>query len=147
MDSIFSIPGDIHEVWIDPKDNQHMLIGSDLGLQDVKLASKDRSDNATTFESLNLPPIAQYYAIGYDMRKPYWIYGGIQDRNCWAIPTQTTHGGVSVVDASRLIFDDGGQNKAWNPEDWTTVYSLGRPHSAVRIDCGNTAKRKILHPL
>ena len=73
--------GDPHELWIDPSDNNHILSANDHCISE----SADRGQNAYF---LNLPTIFQCYGIGYDMRKPYWVYASGQDNNGWGAPTQ-----------------------------------------------------------
>jgi len=63
---------DMHELWIDPKNPDRLLLGNDGGVY----CSYDRSD---TWLHLNNLPIGEFYAISVDMAEPYHIYGGTQD--------------------------------------------------------------------
>lgn len=73
---------DHHAMWIDPMDSDHLIIGNDGGL----FISHDRG---RTFDfAINLP-VSTFYTIAYDMREPYWIYGGLQDNGTWAGPSRT----------------------------------------------------------
>jgi photosystem II stability/assembly factor-like uncharacterized protein len=67
---------DHHAIWIDPKNGNHIWIGNDGGL-DVTY------DQGATWEFVNTIPAAQFYAIAVDMRKPYYVYGGLQDNGSW----------------------------------------------------------------
>jgi photosystem II stability/assembly factor-like uncharacterized protein len=126
---------DDHALWIDPSNTKHILYGGDASVYETW-------DGAKSGEALALPPLGQFYGIGYDMRKPYWVMGGMQDEGSYMLPTQTNRGGVLAVDAESLIFDDGGKSIA-DPNDWTTVYSLGRGDSVERLDIRQQTSRGI----
>ena len=66
------VHADHHALWIDPRDPNHLYLVGDAGLHE----SYDRGIN---FRKINNFPISQFYAIGVDMRDPYWVYGGLQD--------------------------------------------------------------------
>ena len=63
---------DQHELWIDPDDGDHMLLGNDGGIH----LSYDRG---ASWLHLNNLPIGEFYAVAVDMDEPYNIYGGTQD--------------------------------------------------------------------
>jgi photosystem II stability/assembly factor-like uncharacterized protein len=63
---------DHHEIWIDPADPNHVLLGNDGGV----FSSYDR---AQSWLHLNTFPVAQFYSVAVDMAQPYNIYGGTQD--------------------------------------------------------------------
>ncbi|HEX5474495.1 MAG TPA: hypothetical protein VFX12_07545 [Vicinamibacterales bacterium] len=63
---------DQHEIWIDPRNPNRVLIGNDGGV----FMSYDR---AHTWLHLNDLPISQFYAVATDMQQPFTIYGGTQD--------------------------------------------------------------------
>jgi len=77
---------DHHAIWVDPKNGNHILIGNDGGL-DVTY------DQGATWEFVNTIPAALFYAIAVDMRKPYYVCGGLQDNGSWCGPSQTRTGG------------------------------------------------------
>jgi photosystem II stability/assembly factor-like uncharacterized protein len=121
-----SVHVDHHAMWIEPTDNNHILIGEDGGVAQSR-------DRGVTWEHLNFMRIGQYYAVAYDMRKPYWVYGGLQDNGSWAGPTQTSHGGVSWFDFYNIGGGDGFHVQV-DPNDWTTVYSESQGGDIERID-------------
>jgi len=63
---------DMHEMWIDPKNPDRLLLGNDGGFY----CSYDRGDSWLHVNNL---PIGEFYAIFVDSAKPYNIYGGTQD--------------------------------------------------------------------
>ena len=60
--------GDHHDLWIDPDNNQRMIIGDDGGAQ----ISNDGGNNWTTYHN---QPTAQFYRVSTDNHFPYRIYG------------------------------------------------------------------------
>jgi photosystem II stability/assembly factor-like uncharacterized protein len=76
---------DHHALWIDPKDGRHMLIGCDGGFYVTY-------DRGQTWDHLNTTALAQFYHVAVDNRKPYRVYGGLQDNGCWAGPSRTLRG-------------------------------------------------------
>ncbi len=128
---------DHHAIWIDPKDNNHLIIGNDGGVA----VSRDRG---VTWEFLNNLPIGQYYAVGVDMRRPYWVYGGLQDNGTWGIPTQTNKGYVSYAD-SRFINGGDGFHAQVDPTDWRIVYAESQGGALVRHNI-ETGDRRFIRP-
>ena len=63
---------DHHEIWIDPADPDHMLLGNDGGV----FSSYDRGQS---WLHMNTIPVGQFYSVAVDMAEPYNIYGGTQD--------------------------------------------------------------------
>lgn len=66
--------GDHHDLWIDPIDNERMVIGDDGGAQ----VSFDAGDNWTTYHN---QPTSQFYRVTTDNHFPYRIYGAQQDNS------------------------------------------------------------------
>jgi beta-glucanase (GH16 family) len=66
-------------------------------------------DQGATWEFVNTIPAAQFYAIGVDMRKPYYVYGGLQDNGSWGGPSQTRsqQNGITNADWYRVGGGDG----------------------------------------
>ncbi|MCS7016717.1 MAG: hypothetical protein NZM42_11450 [Gemmatales bacterium] len=92
---------DHHALWINPKDSDHLILGNDGGVY----LSYDRGAH---WEFLLNLPIAQFYAVGVDLRKPYWIYGGLQDNGSWGVPSATADvRGILMHDWIRVGGGDG----------------------------------------
>jgi len=86
-DAAEDIHVDHHALWIDPWDSNHVLLGSDGGLS----TSRDAGEHWRMIDNL---PVGQFYEVGYDMRDPYHVCGGLQDNGNWCGPTNslTTYG-------------------------------------------------------
>ncbi len=63
---------DHHDMWIDPQNPEHILLGNDGGLYITR-------DRCHSWLHVNNLPIAEFYAISLDNRNPFLIYGGTQD--------------------------------------------------------------------
>ncbi|HVX41536.1 MAG TPA: hypothetical protein VHB25_18400 [Gemmatimonadaceae bacterium] len=71
---------DVHAIWIDPSNSEHMLIGDDGGVS----ASYDGAKTWNFFANL---PVGLFYHVGYDMKTPYGVCGGMQDNYDWCGPS------------------------------------------------------------
>jgi photosystem II stability/assembly factor-like uncharacterized protein len=76
------VHGDHQAFWIDQMNSNRILSGSDGGFQ-------VSNDKGATFEVINNIVLSQYYHITYDMRQPYYVYGGLQDNGNWVGPSAT----------------------------------------------------------
>jgi len=104
----FRFGGDNHALWIDPKDSGHMLLGYDHGLGVTW-------DGGKNWYHPDFLPLAQFYAIDFDMSYPYRIAGGLQDNGSLMGPSTKPGAGGGF----------GGGGAAGTPirlEDW---FSLG----------------------
>src|SRR5436190_1766613 len=129
---------DHHAIWIDPKNGKHVMMGNDGGLD----VSYDQGD---TWEFINTIPAAQFYAIAVDMRKPYFVYGGLQDNGSWGGPSQTRSGaGITNADWFRTGGGDGFYSQA-DPTDSNILYSESQNGAMSRIDL-RTGRSQSIRP-
>jgi photosystem II stability/assembly factor-like uncharacterized protein len=118
---------DHHAVWVNPQNNNHLIIGNDGGL-DVTY------DQCATWEFVNTIPAAQFYAVGADMRKPYYVYGGLQDNGSWGGPSATRNpAGIINADWFRVGGGDGFYTQI-DPSDYNTVYYESQNGAISRLD-------------
>nr|WP_299419143.1 glycosyl hydrolase [uncultured Emticicia sp.] len=87
--------GDHHDLWIDPDNNQRMIIGDDGGAQ----VSNDGGNNWTTYHN---QPTAQFYRVSTDNHFPYRIYGAQQDNSSIRIPHRTGGNAITEKDWDAL---------------------------------------------
>ncbi len=130
-----SVHPDFHAWWIEPTDDNHMIVGCDGGVYQTR-------DKGKTWEHLNDLAIGQYYAVAFDYRTPYWVYGGLQDNGSWGIPTQTRHGGTAFWDADNVGGGDGFHAQV-DPTDWGTVYTESQNGGMIRYDLKNGGARAL----
>jgi len=108
--SPFFFGGDNHALWIDPKNSAHMLLGYDHGLGVTW-------DGGKSWYHPDFLPLAQLYAIDYDMSFPYRVAGGLQDNGSLMGPS-TKAGGAAGFGRR------GGGEPSGPPirlEDWFTM--------------------------
>ncbi|HEY1189197.1 MAG TPA: PDZ domain-containing protein, partial [Gemmata sp.] len=111
-----SVHPDHHALWIDPRDSRHMILGCDGGFY----ATYDRG---ATWDHLNVLALGQFYHVAVDSRKPYRVYGGLQDNGSWGGPSRTLRGtGPSNEDWQYLRGGDGFVCRV-DPNDPDVVYS------------------------
>ncbi len=91
--------GDHHDLWIDPDNNQRMVIGDDGGAQ----VSNDGGNNWTTYHN---QPTAQFYRVSTDNHFPYRIYGAQQDNSSVRIPHRTNGNAVEEKDWTALAIGE-----------------------------------------
>ena len=83
-DAALVIHDDIHAIWIDPKNGDHVLIGGDGGVA----ASYDM---AKTWQAHLTIPVGLFYHVGFDMEYPFNVCGGMQDNYDWCGPSASRH--------------------------------------------------------
>jgi photosystem II stability/assembly factor-like uncharacterized protein len=127
---------DHHALWINPRNNNHLVIGNDGGLD----VSYDQGD---TWEEISLSALGQFYAISVDMRKPYYVCGGLQDNGSWCGPSAVrSAAGIMNADWYRIGGGDGFYT-ANDPRDWRIGYSESQDGATNRYDLRTGQTRSI----
>jgi photosystem II stability/assembly factor-like uncharacterized protein len=129
------VHGDHHALWIDPKNHNHMFLGTDGGTY----ASADHGNHWRHLLSL---PVAQFYHVSYDLDTPYNVYGGLQDNGSWTAPSRGMSGGVLNKDWRNIGFGDG----FWafrDPKDADFVYSEYQGGKLSRLQLSTGESRNI----
>lgn len=119
---------DNHALWIDPKNDMHLLAGCDGGLY-------ESFDQGITWKFFPNLPIAQFYKIGLDNAEPFYnIVAGAQDLGTLLGPSRTTHvDGVRNQDWYVPLGADG-YDATFDPEDPNTVYMEIQGGELYRLD-------------
>jgi photosystem II stability/assembly factor-like uncharacterized protein len=118
---------DHHALWINPKDPDHLILGNDGGLY----FSHDRGQN---WEHLKNLPISQFYGIDLDLRKPYFVFGGLQDNGTWAGPSANRDpAGISNADWIDVLGYDGFYCQV-DREDQDLLYCEGQYGMLRRVN-------------
>ncbi len=130
------IHGDYHAMWINPANSDHMMVGSDGGIH----WSYDRG---RTWDYVNTLALGQFYEVGVDMRKPYFICGGLQDNGAWCGPSATlVTQGITNEDWYRVGGGDGFYAQI-DPTDSNIVYSESQDGNVSRRDLRTNESRNI----
>src|SRR3984885_11702557 len=91
--------GDLHDVFIDPANSQHVFAGDDGGLW----ISYEGGNKWWKTDNL---PISQFYHVSLDASDPYHVYGGLQDNSVWVGDSQFP-GGITSSRWENLYNGDG----------------------------------------
>lgn len=136
QDVVRNIHGDHHAMWINPSNSSHMIVGSDGGIH----FSYDRGQ---TWDFVNTLPLGQFYEVGFDMRKPYYIYGGLQDNGSWGGPSATwTRIGITNDEWIRIGGGDGFYTQV-DPTDHNTIYAESQDGNVFRFDLKSGESKSI----
>ena len=132
------IHGDYHAMWIDPNDPDRYYVGSDGGVA----LTQDHGANFLFFDNI---PVSQFYAVGVDMRDPYYVYGGLQDNGTWGGPSRSRDGRGILTDHWASVGGGDGFHVQVDPTDWRTLYLESQGGAISRID-KRTRRRTSIRP-
>jgi photosystem II stability/assembly factor-like uncharacterized protein len=91
--------GDVHDVFVDPGDSQHVFAADDGGLW----ISYDGANKWWKTDNL---PVSQFYHVSVDEADPYHVYGGLQDNSAW-VGDSAYPGGITSSRWENMINGDG----------------------------------------
>ena len=117
---------DYHQIWIDPKNSDSMVLGTDQGTT----ISLDRGQTWSTWYN---QPTAQLYHVITDNQFPYIVYGAQQDSGSAAVPSRTNHGQITPRD----WFPVGGSESGYiapDPNDPNIIYLSGTYGTVARYN-------------
>jgi photosystem II stability/assembly factor-like uncharacterized protein len=117
---------DYHQIWLDPKDSDDLMLGVDQGAT----VSLDRGKTWTTWYN---QPTAQMYHVVTDDKFPYHVYGAQQDSGSIAIASRSDHGHIDTRD----WFLPGGSESGYlaiDPRDENIIYASDTYGDVERFD-------------
>jgi photosystem II stability/assembly factor-like uncharacterized protein len=118
---------DVHAIWIDPSNSQHVMIGDDGGLA----ATHDQAKTWQFFPNL---PVGLFYHVSVDMATPYNVCGGMQDNYDWCGPSRSrSSAGIGNYEWKTLQGGDGFV-VLQDPRDERVIYSETQDGNIVRVD-------------
>ncbi len=92
---------DVHGIWINPKNPDHVIIGNDGGLA-------TSYDMSRTWQFIENVPVGLFYHVGFDMETPYNVCGGMQDNYNWCGPSASRmNRGIFNYDWFQILGGDG----------------------------------------
>jgi hypothetical protein len=141
---------DYHAIWINPKDPRQVWIGHDGGFD-------SSNDGGVSWDYHNDIAVGQFYQVSADMRRPYWVCGGLQDNNAWCGPSAArSNGGGGGGNGGRIAYNGGPTNTDWytvaggdgfytrqDPTDWAIVYGESQDGAMSRHDLRNGTQKSI----
>ncbi len=129
------VHSDIHDIWVNPQNNKHVLLGTDGGVY--------RSlDGAYLFEHFRNLPLSQFYQISVDNAVPYNVYGGLQDNGSWYAPSRTQYGSIRNSDWKLSFYGDGFYSFR-HPENENLIYSESQGGNLSRHNKKNGQTKNI----
>lgn len=110
------VHADGHAIWINPKNRNHLIVGCDGGFY-------VSYDQGVRWEHLNHLALGQFYHVAADSRRPYKVYGGLQDNGSWGGPSATPNRSYGPVNED-YVFVNGGDGFVCrvNPNDPDEIY-------------------------
>ena len=92
---------DVHGIWINPKNPDHVILGNDGGLA-------TSYDMSRTWSFIPNVPVGLFYHVSYDMETPYNVCGGMQDNYDWCGPSASRMSrGIFNYDWFQILGGDG----------------------------------------
>ncbi|MGL6077008.1 MAG: PDZ domain-containing protein [Fimbriiglobus sp.] len=110
------VHADAHAFWINPANAKHLLIGCDGGFY-------VSYDKGLTWDHINTLALGQFYHVATDNRRPYRIYGGLQDNGSWGGPSNTLRRYGPVNEDWVYVSGGDGFVCRVDPNDPDLVYS------------------------
>lgn len=127
--------GDHHALWINPDNPEHLMLGTDGGFN-------FSWDEGATWDFVNTMAVGQFYEIGVDMRRPYFVCGGLQDNGSWCGPSAVRTGVIANHDWYRVGGGDGFYVRI-DPTDYNVLYSESQGGNMSRRDLRTGESQRI----
>ena len=127
---------DNHAMYIDPKNPKHLMIGNDGGLS-------VSWDQGNTWDYVNTMATGLAYWVSADMRRPYWVYTGLQDNGSWGGPSSTRNNDGILNSHWFGIGGGDGFQTAVDPQNYNIVYTESQDGNTSRYDLFTGAQRSI----
>jgi photosystem II stability/assembly factor-like uncharacterized protein len=135
---------DYHAVWMDTKDDQHMVVGNDGGVNITY-------DDGMNWFKANSPAVGQIYSISVDNANPYNMYVGLQDNGVWYAPANFKGINTDFADpkAFRNLGGGDGMMVLADPRDNKTIYygSQFGNYARTHLDTAGVLPLKPMHEL
>ena len=109
---------DYHQMWINPKDGNRMVLSSDQGT----VVSVDGAKSWSTWYN---QPTAQIYHVAADNRFPYWLYGAQQDSGGVGVSTWSRQGVLSFRNWEPICAAGESATVIPDPKDGNILYGNG----------------------
>src|SRR4029079_370359 len=132
-----TIHDDVHAIWIDPANAQHVIIGND-GRVPVSW------DQTKTWNFTPNLPVGLFYHVSVDNQTPFNLCGGMQDNYVWCRPSQV-RGSAGIAGFHWTTMQGGdGFVALQDPNDFRTAYSESQDGNMVRMNrvTGETGSRR-----
>lgn len=130
------IHDDVHPIWVDPRNPNHILIGNDGGLAVSYDANR-------TWQFMPNLPVGLFYHVSYDMETPFNVCGGLQDNYNWCGPSRSRQrSGIYNYDWFQILGGDGFVALP-DPRDSRIVYTESQNGNMIRRNIETGESRRI----
>jgi photosystem II stability/assembly factor-like uncharacterized protein len=109
---------DYHQLWVNPKDANRMVMSGDQGT----VVSVDGARSWSTWYN---QPTAQLYHVAADNRFPYWLYGAQQDSGGVGVSTWSREGVLSFRNWEPTCLAGESATVIPDPKDGNILYGSG----------------------
>ena len=118
---------DVHAIWINPANSNHIIIGNDGGVA----MSYDRGRRWSFVPNL---PVGLFYHVSVDNAVPFNICGGMQDNYNWCGPSAVrSSAGIGNHEWNTLQGGDGFV-VLQDPDDYRIAFTESQDGNIVRVD-------------
>lgn len=118
---------DVHAIWINPSNSNHIIIGNDGGLA----MSYDKGREWKFVPNL---PVGLFYHVSVDNAVPFNICGGMQDNYNWCGPSAVrSSAGIGNHEWNTLLGGDGFV-VLQDPTDYRIAFTESQDGNLVRVD-------------
>jgi photosystem II stability/assembly factor-like uncharacterized protein len=139
-----NVHADHHACWINPKRDNHMIIGNDGGVNITY------DDGKNWFKVSNVP-VGQFYTVTTDNARPFHVYGGLQDNGVWRGSTARQRTSDASYDTLQYRMINGGDGMGVQVDlrDNKTVYSGSQfgNYARTHLDTGGMMRIRPQHEL
>jgi photosystem II stability/assembly factor-like uncharacterized protein len=118
---------DVHAIWIDPSNSNHVIIGDDGGLA-------VSWDMAKTWVFVPNLPVGLFYHVSFDLATPFNVCGGMQDNYDWCGPSQVRSAAGIANHEWNTVQGGDGFVVLQDPQDARVIYSESQDGNIVRVD-------------
>ncbi|MGA2133424.1 MAG: hypothetical protein ABSH50_14110 [Bryobacteraceae bacterium] len=109
---------DYHQLWVNSKDGNRMVLSSDQG-------TVVSVDGAKTWSTWYNQPTAQIYHVAADNRFPYWLYGAQQDSGAVGVSTWSREGVLTFRNWEPTCLAGESETVVPDPKDGNILYGGG----------------------
>jgi photosystem II stability/assembly factor-like uncharacterized protein len=109
---------DYHQLWVNPKDGNRMVLSSDQG-------TVVSVDGGQSWSSWYNQSTAQIYHVAADNRFPYWLYGAQQDSGGVGVSTWSREGLLSFRNWEPTCLAGESATVVPDPKDGNILYGAG----------------------
>lgn len=118
--------GDNHDLWIDPKNPQRMILGNDGG-------GTISTNGGGSWTTLYNQPTGEFYHVTVDNRFPYRVYGAQQDNTTMSIPSRSRNAAITLPEWREIGGGESGYI-AVRPDNPDIVFAGSMAGQLTRYD-------------